>query len=250
MRIKYFSESAYFDLYDNIPNNLNAYLSVDNKWIKDFFGDREYSKESRIDSTLPTLDATCDDYANVTTLYDLFKDKLTPKQASNPYLWAYLTHIVYWEYASKRWGAEKMSIETVKQRYFCNTEDGNRIGFLRNAISRLWWIGYLSYQDGRRNPYELTKLLTSHSDICQSIIERNFSMNRNVTIGILDAILEINNDPKLRDVGLQEKGSNKYEWRDLCKYINRYGAVTLLDSLSSDDIKELSYKYILKQRND
>ena len=79
MRIKYFSESAYFDLYDNIPNNLNAYLSVDNKWIKDFFGDREYSKESRIDSTLPTLDATCDDYANVTTLYDLFKDKLTPK---------------------------------------------------------------------------------------------------------------------------------------------------------------------------
>ena len=139
---------------------------------------------------------------------------------------------------------------TVKQRYFCNTEDGNRIGFLRNAISRLWWIGYLSYQDGRRNPYELTKLLTSHSDICQSIIERNFSMNRNVTIGILDAILEINNDPKLRDVGLQEKGSTKYEWRDLCKYINRYGAVTLLDSLSSDDIKELSYKYILKQRND
>lgn len=249
MRIKYFTESAYLELFDGISDNISSYSLADNKWVKELFGDREYCKESRIESCLPSLDAAGEEYSNVVIFYDVFKDKLSPKQASNPYLWAYLTHLEYWEYTNKRWAAEGMSVETVKQRFFCNTEDGNRIGFLRNAISRLWWIGYLSYQESRRNPYELTKLLTSHSDICQSVIERNFSMNRNVTIGILDAILEINNDPKLRDVGLQEKGSTKYEWRDLCKYINRYGAVTLLDSLTSDDIKDLSYKYILKQRN-
>ena len=72
-------------------------------------------------------------------------------------------------------------------------------------------------------------------------------MNRNVTVGILDAILEINNDPNLRDVGISET-TGKYEWRELCKYINRYGAVTLLDSLSSDDIKEISYNFLLNHR--
>ena len=39
-----------------------------------------------------------------------------------------------------------------------------------------------------------------------------------------------------------------YEWRDLCKYINRYGAVSVLDALTSEEIKEISYNYILSQR--
>ena len=33
--------------------------------------------------------------------YEAFKEKLSPKQASNPFLWAWLTHIQYWKYALK-----------------------------------------------------------------------------------------------------------------------------------------------------
>ena len=252
MKIKYFSESAYVDLFDSIKNHEALYSGSSNDWIKGYFGDRVYFKESRIDCPLPTLTADLDDYANVIAFYEVFKDKLTPKQASNPYLWSYLTHCEYWDYAHARWAKEGMSVDTIKQRFFCsfltNNIEGNRVGFLRNTVSRLWWFGYLSYQEKRPgNPYELTKLLMSHSDISSSILERKLSVNRNVTVGILDAILEINNDPRLPDVGVS-RSTGRYEWRELCKYINRYGGVTLLDAMSSDDIKELSYNYILSQR--
>ena len=118
MRIKYFTESAYLELFDGISDNISSYSLADNKWVKELFGDREYCKESRIESCLPSLDAADEEYSNVVIFYDVFKDKLSPKQASNPYLWAYLTHLEYWEYTNKRWAAEGMSVETVKQRFF------------------------------------------------------------------------------------------------------------------------------------
>ena len=241
MKIKYFPEAAYLELFDNIAGNQSNYASADNAWIAKIFNGKEFSKESRIDANLPELSIENDEYSNIILLYGELKDRLTPKQASNPYLWAHLAHCEYWDYTTKRWAKEGRSIETIKQRFFCNTKDGNRIGFLRNSISRLWWMGYLSYQEERPgNPWELTKLLMSHSDICQSIVERNFSMNRNITIGILEAILEINNSGKPKVV--------MAEWRELCKYINRYGAVTILDALTSDEVKQLSLEYILSHR--
>lgn len=250
MKIKYFTESAYADLFDSIKEHESLYCGGSDHWIKEFFGSKLYAKESRIECTLPTLSTEYDEYSNVITLYEALKDKLTPKQASNAHLWSYLSHCEYWDYTHSRWGKEEMSVQTIQQRFFCNTFEGNRIGFMRNAISRLWWMGYLSYQESHPgNPYELTKLLMSHSDISASIFERKLSANRNVTVGILEAMLEINNDPKLRDVGVST-ATGRYEWRELCKYINRYGGVTLLDAMSSDDIKELSYNYILKQRKE
>ena len=250
MKIKYFAESSYNDLFDTIEKNKNNYsLNVDGKWVAQFFREKNFCKESRIDVSLPALDVSLGDYANCILVHNAFQDRITPKQASNPYLWTYLTHCEYWDYACARWAKEELSIDTIKQRFFCGPEEGNRIGFLRNAISRLWWAGYLTYQeDNPASPYELTQLLFSHSDICQSVIERNFSMNKNISIGILRAIKIINDDPKLKDVGLSEK-TNEYEWRDLCKYLNRFGAVTLLDTLSKDDICKMSYDYILKQRS-
>ena len=252
MKVKYFPESAYLELFDNIDANKEFYLQADNDWIKTIFGEREFSKESRIDVGLPTLDAADGEYANILAVYSAFKDKLSPKQASNPYLWAWLTHNQYWKYAHDRWAKDEMSVDTIKQRYFCsfltNNPEGNRVGFLRNAVSRLWWMGYLTYQeDHPSNPFELTKLLVSNTDLCQSIIERNFSMNRNITIGILKAILLINQTEK-REVGVSHIEGEVYEWRDLCKYINRYGAVSILDALTSDEIKDIAYNYILGQR--
>ena len=251
MKIKYFTESAYNTLFDSISSNLSLYKSSDGSWIKKSFKNQDYFKESRIDLHLPELTASNnkaeEDYSNALLIHSAFRDRITPKQASNVFLWSYLSHCEYWKYTSKRWANEKMSIDTVKQRFFCYTETGSRIGFVRNSISRLWWGAYLTYQEDKPAPYELTKVLFSHSDIFLQVIERNFSMNREVIIGILSAIKAINDDPKLDDVGVS-KVTGEYEWRTLCKYLNRYGAVTLLDALDREDIYNLSYEYILRKR--
>lgn len=247
MKVKYFVESAYHDLFDTISTNANLYYAENGDWVTKKFKDSKYCKESRIDVSLPPLDAKNSEYANVLAIHNSFKDRITPKQASNPYLWTYLTHCEYWDYTFNRWSKEDMSIDTIKQRFFCGPEDGNRIGFLRNAISRLWWFGELTYQKDAPAPYALTELLMSHSDLCQSIIERNFSMNKEISIGILSAIKEINDNPSLKNVG-KVSNSDTYEWRPLCIYINRYGGVALLDTLTRDDIKELSYEFIMNYR--
>lgn len=246
MKLKYFNESAYNDLYDTVSKNISLYQDADGGWIRKRFDGTKYCKESRIDVSLPPLDASSDEITNVLAIHNAFRDRITPKQASNPYLWTYLAHCEYWSYTHSRWSKDDISVETIKQRFFCGTEEGNRIGFLRNAISRLWWFGYLTYQENG-SPYALTQLMLSNSDLCQSIVERNFSMNKNISVGILSAIQEINNDPHQRDVGAVNNGDH-YEWRPLCKYINRYGGVALLDTLTADDIKELSYNFIIDYR--
>ena len=251
MKLNYFPESAYLELFDNIGTNQANYSKRSNDWVAQIFGDRPYTKESRIDASLPDLTHNDSEYMNVVSFYGAMREKLTPKQASNPYLWAWLTHCHYWKYTHERWSREEMSEDMIKQRFFCSFQtknpEGNRVGFLRNSISRLWWFGYLTYQDDAKKPYELTELMLSNSDLCQNVMERNFSMNREVTIGILSAIKEINDDPNMRDVGAVNNGDH-YEWRPLCKYINRYGGAVLLDTLDRNDIKQLSYDFLINYR--
>ena len=251
MKIKYFSESSYLNLYDAIYKNKDLYSINDGTWVKQFFNNDKYFKESRIDIALPPLDevdARDKDYINTIAIHNAFKDKITKRQASNPYLWSYLSHCEYWTYSTSRWTKEDKSAEMIKNRFFCGTEEGNRIGFLRNSISRLWWAGELTYQEDKAKPYELTEILYSHSDICQAVLERNFSMNKEITIGILSAIKDINDNPNLENVGILKSNPSKYEWGELCKYLNRFGGVTLLDTLDRKEIHDISYEYILKLR--
>lgn len=251
MKVKYFTEKAYNELFDCIGKNQEQYQSTDGKWILEAFDEKETAKESLIEvPSLPELNAKDDEFTNVMKIHMAFKNKLNPKQASNPYLWSYLSHCEYWQYTQERWKSENATEDKIKDRFFCSSAKGNsRIGFLRNSIARLWWIGELTYNEDLPQPYALTQLLLSNSDLCVSIIERNYASNRNITLGILLAIKEINDDPNLRDVGKLEGTEKDYEWRSLCRYLNRYCAVTLLDALDKDDIKELSKEYILSLRS-
>lgn len=254
MRIKYFTDKAYEILLDNINQTKEKYSNAE-AWIPEYFAGKEYCLDSRIEATNFTLftegDPNASDLINTRIVYDAL-EILTPQQATNPYLWSYLSMVPYWSYTKWRWGKssldsnenddatleEKRSIN-IKQRFMCAP---SRIGLLRNSISRLWWYGYLSFQPGPQSQrYELTELLLSHSDLCQSIIERNFSMNKNICLGILKAIKSINDDSPDNPVVMDE-------WRSLCRHLNRFGAVTILDSMNTEEIITLSKTYITNLR--
>ena len=269
MRVKYLTDKAYETLIDNIAVDKDKYMQ-DDVWLPNYFDGKEFYKESRIDVVPITLhmdgDKNASDLINTRYVFDTYGE-MTPQQASNPYLWSYLSMVDFWKYTKWRWGknmdgtkndsddeivneeaakqGESKRTVNIKQRYLCTP---SRIGLLRNSLSRLWWYGYLSFQEeSPAHKYDLTKLLLSQSDLCQNIVERNFSMNKEISIGILSAIKEINDNPSMRDVGAVNNGDH-YEWRPLCKYINRYGGVALLDTLTRNDIKELSYEFIMNYR--
>ena len=192
MKLKYLTEDAYDQLYKGVNKNIDLYKN-DEPILATIFPNGNCAKESSVvvdnfSLCENTFDIQ-DDLINVKVLYTSMK-KLTPEQASNVYLWTWLSHDVFYSYIKKRW---KPSTDgAIKDRYFCDSYKGSRSGLLRNGISRLWWYGYLTYQEGRSNPFALTELLLSNSDLCVNLVERNFSMNKNVIVGILGAIKEIN----------------------------------------------------------
>lgn len=182
MKIGYFIEGAYNKLFDNIEGNREKY-KLKTGWIKEFFGDSEYMSETNIEfpaiSLVNTGDKTKDDFRNTVTVYDALGKILTPQQACNKYMWSYLSHETFYEYTSQRWPVEKGA--AIKTRYFCG-ESRNALSL--NALSRLWWYGYLTYdEENPSNPYHLTELLTSNTDLCQNLIQHSYSMNKNITLG-------------------------------------------------------------------
>ena len=81
----------------------------------------------------------------------------------------------------------------------------------------------------------------SKADLCVNIVERNFSMNRSVTTGILKGIKEY--------MVFKKKDIVVSEWRPLCKYINRQGAIVLLDMMSSEDVAKMVFAYLVNNED-
>lgn len=131
---------------------------------------------------------------------------LSPVQAADERLWAYLTHAVYAEYMHKRWEtgllrAEKQE-DVVIDRWFYKGE-GARTK-MHNGISRLWWFGHVTYDSGRANPFELTETLLSLQDIQTALLERSLGLCRPLVQTVLEAISkfasQLEKTPKRGDV--------------------------------------------------
>ena len=234
MKLKYFTEEAYNYLYDNMESNAE-YYKRDSGWLKEFFDGREYAVETGIEypefQLVSTGDKTDDDFVNTKIVYDALGKILTPHQACNKYMWSYLAHDKYWSYTTQRWAVDAGA--SVKTRYFCG---GSRNSLSLNALSRLWWYGYLTYDDENPiDPYHLTRLMTSNTDLCQNLVQRKLSMNKCIVLGILEGI-----ERYIEEGGVFVEENE----RRVIKYINRYGAVTSLDMLSRKEINELTYNYL------
>lgn len=275
MNLALFEESAYEKLKDNVENNIQKYLN-DTNWLDEYFDNQNYFAPSSKDvNQLEKLmhsrtkksseDKCLEDYANVINLYSAFKN-LTTIQASNIYMWSYLAHTRYKEYVLDRWMSpfmesansdeiidedediedesnketlEEKIIKRIKTRFLV---EGRRKLF-DNALSRLWWFGYMTYDENTpANPWHLTKTLLTDQTICTDVIvNTRCCRNRKAMKGVLLALEEF-----IERYGKKNVGMNYY--RACRKYLNRYGAVTSIDFLNTEEIKNLAYNYMVEYR--
>lgn len=207
-------------------------------WLSNFFGHNYWHGDTGIeiseDIILLAQDAFPESDANsAERLYELLKDKITPAQATDPRLWCYMSHESCWDYMTRRW--EITGNTDISGRYLIS--GSGRRSFTRNGISRLWWFAHLTYDEGRSDRYELTKVLLKNQNIQHHLLERNFGMNKNV----LRAILDMSKDK----ANIFMAGNIQRKMDKLAKLINRWGGVRLLDYLQRDEIID----YVMEKSN-
>ena len=232
MKLTYFLERCEAKLKSAIPDNMAKYMG-DNAWVSEFFNGERFCAEAPIDVELPELivaehNVASTDAENTAKFYTAMK-VLTVPQASDARLWSYLCHTHYYEYVQNRWdisASSKLSKETISSRFFKSTNVSRAL--IRNAISRLWWFGYLTYDSSQDNPFELTNILLEYQDIQASLLERSFGKNDRIRRNYLMALKNKKNLWKNRDV--------KAFLQELGKHINRLGSVSFLDVMDGESL--------------
>lgn len=246
MNLIYFTEDAYKMLKKDLNLNTEKYY-CDDPWLDKYFssnGLEEFYKTSSI--TVPNIELIfsgdddetkkSDDLTNIKLLYTEYKDKLTPLQASDPLLWSALCHISFKKYILKRWTKKGTDDISIGARFFA-TKGRSSLAYY-NAISRLWWSGYLTYDESREstNPWHLTEILFSAQQIQKDLIDTPFCMNKTIVTGLLSA---------LKRIQFECGNAATKPFRDCCNsYLNHYGAISILDTLTAHEIEELAYTYM------
>jgi hypothetical protein len=110
---------------------------------------------------------------------------------------------------------------------------------LRNGIANLWWYGYLTYDENRQNPYELTEILLKKLDIARNIQERNLGRNKTLLQSFLEFLAE---NPEINESG--NKGREII--RILVRQLNCHGGVCVLDTLNGIEIKAVLKESLLQ----
>jgi len=240
--IYYIKQNQLDDLTVNIPNTEEFYIQ-DQMWLDDFFQTDQWKNESSIklphDIELKNPQGQSHfDLENVKILFSALKN-ISISQATDERFWAYLSMYHFWNYMRKRWPFEKKTkleqskrVNFIRRRYFFTSNLDRAL--VRNGIARLWWYGYYSYDESYKDPYELTRILLQTLDITQSILERTFSRNKQITKAILEFLYEIEMN--------QEFSFTRIQFRNVMKSLNHIGGVTVLDWLPKEEIKRILHE--------
>lgn len=124
---------------------------------------------------------------------------------------------------------------TIKKRFFVRSASDL---WNDNALSRLWWYGYFTYDKDSDDPYELTKILLTNQTLATDVIDTLNRMNptriKGVLYGLRDYMDTIGTTRGLAD-----------EFRECKKYLNRWAAVTSFDYLDYKDIEAMTLQKLV-----
>lgn len=238
MKLYFLKEDALETLRGNIRKNLKNYTHPINEWIVEYFQGQSPFIEYKISVADFTLDMLSDkpeetDIENIKRIYTNMK-VLTETQATDERLWSGLAHGVFWEYMHYRWSKNIPNESEINNRYFFG--QSKRRSLIRNTISRLWWIGKLTYDESRKNPFELTEYLKNDfTTKTLMLFSSNYSSNPVIVRALLSSLLEYEKQ------GIE---INRETFNEIIKYLNVLGGTFILDYLGEQELKNKITKKI------
>jgi len=102
-----------------------------------------------------------------------------------------------------------------------------------NTLLRLWWLGRLTYDENRKDSFELTRYWEEDFSTKMLILfSSNYMGNENITRGLIFALIEL----ERQKVSVSGRKRNLYYLAS--QYLNLYGGTHILDYYSENEIKE------------
>ena len=250
MVIHFLKEDCLTALKANIAGNLKHYSEPTNDWVYEFFdGENPFQEyKFQIDDFQFDMEISEEysqsrqDVENVIRLYSAMKN-LSDTQAADERLWAGVAHDDFWPYMNNRWQGLNEKSTSIKARYFLGADGSLRRSMLVNTLSRLWWIGRLTYDEDRKDPFELTRYLENgFSTLNMILFSSNYTSSAAVCRGLLAALISMEND------GIATNENRKKLLIQATRYLNIFGGSHILDYYSEEEIKNkvLNYMHSLK----
>lgn len=238
MKIKYIKEDDLNAIRTNVATVFNEIVSEKKVSFDVLLGKGDVIKntpyeieEFKFDMSQPKGSESLTDVENVQRVYNHMKC-LSDSQASDERIWVAYTLSEFLEYMNYRW--KVTNVDVIKNRYLFGYSVQRSL--FRNGISRLWWIGRITYDESRTDPYELTKFLCKNQDYIESVCGRNVFNNPQIGHTTISALYDA------------EKAGIKVDRecvRELVKYVNLLAGTYLIDSLNKDEF----YKKLQKKLN-
>ncbi|MGK0555002.1 DUF6339 family protein [Macrococcus capreoli] len=242
--IKYATNETVEEFKANFDTYIQYFIDKDEENLKEIF-----NEETILDGNMTF------DYEPLVT-EGIFKDtdgknveiihkslrELTPVQASQEKFWLGMAMTYYKEYLYYRLEDEIKS-DNRKRLATALTSIGNgkKRALIVNVISRLWWVGELTYDETREDPYELTKMFcrSDFSGKATLFSSSNLTSNKEIRLGLLSALYELDKEI--------EGGVIRKHYVEALKYLNLIAGVSLLDLNTREEIEKiLLSNYIIK----
>ena len=204
----------------------------------DLFGGERYSRRAPIEiggdwSTLLQLPEGGDnkDAQNSLAVYRRLA-MLTPENAGDERIWAYLCHFDLQTYVKHRWLVpNRATAKSIQAHYFAPTA---RSLIRDNGVSRLWWMGYVASKVASlvsREPEYVLEVLLHRSDVRANLLERPTSAtNLNILAAVLVLLIESYEG--------DQKSFERRAFRHLMRSINAMGGVLVLDVLPVEELMD------------
>jgi hypothetical protein len=157
---------------------------------------------------------------------------VSPYEARDERLWAFLSHTVFLEHARRRWPMpldRESAVAHIHKHFFARDK---RQAERDNVASRLWWLSYLC---SRVESVELDlalRVFLFRADVRANLVERPTTAQSEELFGaILRKLIDSYEGSKIL--------FDRAVFRRLMKEINSIGGARLLDCLNSSDADEL-----------
>lgn len=168
-------------------------------------------------------DRPSDDFENAIVFFEAYKE-MSPIVAAQESVWAYFTHVEYFDYVKQRW---QITNETSSQSMIDHFFVTSMLKIARNGIARLWWPVYLTYDKDNSDPYHLTKLFFSNTQAVLAMSESILFTCKPLIHGVLEFFEK---HPEITPT--------KANIDTIMQYFNKLGGVRVLAFESKENIIE------------